>query len=79
MSNSIDVRGTIYDNGDEVVEYAQIEQEPRVLGESRSPAFLTIVDEEGDKVVFLVSQIPDILDAINDAVDKWKAAGGSHR
>ena len=58
----------------DAIEKIVVSQEPSEIGRVPYTAYLTIIDDSSDDVVFLLSQVDDIIDALNEAKVAWHQA-----
>ena len=73
----INVDVPIYGDEDEdTLEYVSISQRLPEKGEVCPQAFVSLHDDSEVRVTYLVSQIDDVIDALNRVRDKWLAQGG---
>ena len=72
----ITTQAPIYEDGDDCLEFVEVTQRIPELGESIPTAFVSLHDDSEEQVTYTVSQIDDIIWALQEARNKWLAQGG---
>ena len=69
---------TIIDDGDgtgmNTIERVVVERQPKVIGKTTPPAFLTIFDDGDNECVFHYRQVDDIIGALQEAKKQFDMA-----